>query len=59
MYRIGPCTIPIVCEAIIEALVETYIPFPSAEEWVTIANNKFDYWDMLNCLGAIDGRHRE
>lgn len=61
MYRIGLITvykhIPIVCEAIIEALVETYLPFPTAEEWVTIANNMYYHWDMPNCLGALDGKH--
>ena len=53
MYKI----IPQVLEAIIEALGEKYLQFPTAEQFITISNNMYHHWQMPNCVGAIDGKH--
>ncbi|GFY34473.1 DDE Tnp4 domain-containing protein [Trichonephila clavipes] len=30
---------------------------PSADEWLKIAQDYQDKWNMPNCIGSIDGKH--
>ncbi|XP_041989222.1 protein ANTAGONIST OF LIKE HETEROCHROMATIN PROTEIN 1-like [Aricia agestis] len=49
--------VPVVCEAIIQALKD-YIKLPSSiEEWQEIARGYESRWHFPNCGGAIDGKH--
>ncbi|XP_018118360.1 protein ANTAGONIST OF LIKE HETEROCHROMATIN PROTEIN 1-like [Xenopus laevis] len=50
--------IPDTCRAIVEALKQEYLQFPSTpEEWLQVAKQFEDYWNFPNCGGAIDGKH--
>ncbi|CAG2211064.1 unnamed protein product [Mytilus edulis] len=61
-FRIAPSTvcsiIPEVCDALYQALKDTYMKVPSTpEEWEEIATDFYEKWNYPNCLGAIDGKH--
>ena len=61
--RLGKSTVSKIirecCRAITEALVEhNFLKSPSTpEEWLAIAKQFEDTWNMPHCLGAIDGKH--
>lgn len=46
------------CDAIFEVLKEKYLKFPTCElDSMNIASDFKKYWQVENCLGAIDGKH--
>lgn len=53
MYKL----IPEVCQAIYDALHETYLPFPKRADWLSIADGINNQFSFPNCLGCIDGKH--
>ncbi|XP_049515726.1 uncharacterized protein LOC119435259 [Dermacentor silvarum] len=47
-----------VCQAIWDVLGPIYVTRPSTPgEWIKVAREFEDKWDMPHCLGAIDGKH--
>jgi hypothetical protein len=46
-----------VCNAIIQELLEGYMPIPTTEKWCEIADAFWNTWNFPNCAGAIDGKH--
>lgn len=45
------------CEIIWRKLSELYVSQPNQEEYIAIANDFYNLWNMPNCIGAIDGKH--
>lgn len=45
------------CQIIYEELSQTEFMKFTKENWLNVANDFFDKWNMPNCLGAIDGKH--
>ncbi|XP_056419239.1 uncharacterized protein LOC130360709 [Hyla sarda] len=45
------------CVALWECLLEDYLPEPSAQGWLDIADKFQDVTQFPNCVGAIDGKH--
>lgn len=61
-YRISRSTlsilIPSVCQAIHKVLSRDYMRCPSTEqEWLKIAGDFEERWNLPNCIGAGDGKH--
>ena len=61
-YRISRSTlstlIPDVCYAIYQVLCAEYMKCPSEEdEWLKIASQFEEKWNLPNCLGAGDSKH--
>ncbi|CAH2083600.1 unnamed protein product [Euphydryas editha] len=60
-YRLGHSTVQNivteVCTAINEILMTEFIPTPSREKWLQIADDMWTMWNFPNCLGALDGKH--
>ena len=61
-FRIGKTTVHNIvkktCEAIWEALSETYLKQPTTcEEWEEIAKDMLVKWNFPNCIGSLDGKH--
>ncbi|KAK4883228.1 hypothetical protein RN001_006547 [Aquatica leii] len=60
-YHLGHSTVQNivieVCTAINEILMLEFIPTPSREKWLQIANDMWRMWNFPNCLGALDGKH--
>ena len=46
-----------VCTEIWEVLSPIHIPVPSEGEWRSTAAEFEEWWNFLNCIGAIDGKH--
>ena len=47
-----------VCAAIYEVLSPIYLNHPTTEaEWRHISDDFEKLWDLLHCIGAIDGKH--
>ena len=46
-----------VCTAIWDVLAPIYMPVPSEDKWKSIADEFYERWNFLNCIGAIDGKH--
>nr|XP_054934290.1 uncharacterized protein LOC129380069 isoform X2 [Dermacentor andersoni] len=47
-----------VCQAISDVLGPIYVARPSTpDEWLKVARDFEDKWNMPHCLGAIDGKH--
>lgn len=46
-----------VCEAIILNMEEETMPTPKKEDWERIANEFWEIWNLLNCIGALGGKH--
>ncbi|KAL4097695.1 hypothetical protein QTP88_022426 [Uroleucon formosanum] len=40
-----------------ECLVNEYIPIPTEEKWMGIANQYSRLWNLPNCVGSIGGKH--
>ncbi|CAH1997306.1 unnamed protein product [Acanthoscelides obtectus] len=60
--RIPQCTlsgiIPETCEAIYQALKGDFLKVPRTEkEWLDIAKDFEDKWNVFNTIGAMDGKH--
>ncbi|XP_054928169.1 uncharacterized protein [Dermacentor andersoni] len=50
--------VPEVCQAIWDVLGPVYVSRPSTPaEWLKVAREFEEKWDMPHCLGAIDGKH--
>ncbi|KAG5872392.1 hypothetical protein JTB14_005344 [Gonioctena quinquepunctata] len=50
--------IPLVCQAIYDELKGEYLHVPNTSaEWLEVARNFEETWNMPNCLGALDGKH--
>ena len=44
--------------AIYSCLKEKYLKMPrTEEEWKSVADKTFDYWQFPNAVGAMDGKH--
>ena len=61
-FRIHRTTIgrfvPLVCQAIYSCLKEKYLKIPrTEEEWKSIADKTFDWWQIGNAAGAMDEKH--
>ncbi|XP_046684357.1 uncharacterized protein LOC124370111 [Homalodisca vitripennis] len=52
--------IPETCAAIFDVLKEDFLKFPCNEsDWMNIAVDFKKYWQVENCVGAIDGKHSD
>jgi len=61
-FRISKSTlsnmIPFVCKVICTVLKDDHLACPQSElEWLNIAKQFQDRWQLPNCLGAGDGKH--
>ncbi|XP_040357268.1 protein ANTAGONIST OF LIKE HETEROCHROMATIN PROTEIN 1-like [Ixodes scapularis] len=60
-FRVGPQTcrkvIHETCRALWSRLRATYLPVPTNEQWLNIADGFKRRWNFPNCLGAVDGKH--
>lgn len=60
-FRIGKSTVCMItretCEALWIVLQPRYLPIPSEDNWIRIADEYRCRWQLPNCLGAIDGKH--
>lgn len=43
--------------AIWKSLKKQYMPLPSENMWIEIAQRYEELWNMPNCIGSIDGKH--
>lgn len=61
MFRIGRSTMQKilveVTQAIIDVLINLYMPTLDKETWEKIAQEFEDRWNIPHCLGALDGKH--
>lgn len=46
-----------VARAVWDALVQEVMPFPTTEDWRSIATDFLHRWNFPNCLVSIDGKH--
>ncbi|XP_044139368.1 protein ALP1-like [Bufo gargarizans] len=60
-YRIGISTLCEIvkdtCRALWATMHEDYIPHPTTERWIQIADKFMQTCQFPNCLGAVDGKH--
>ncbi|KAL2099463.1 hypothetical protein ACEWY4_005943 [Coilia grayii] len=60
-YRVGHCTVcrvvKEVADAIWQVLVAEFMPAPSREDWLSVAEGFRERWNFPNCVGSIDGKH--
>ena len=60
-YRVGVSTVTgivdEVTQAIWEALQPEFMPVPTREDWLSMAEDFKDKWQFPNCIGALDGKH--
>lgn len=40
-----------------DALHATYMPVPTGDQWIRIADRFKRLWNLPNCIGALDGKH--
>ena len=46
------------CDAIYEKLAPIYLTTPSIQEdWLKIASDFEELWNLLNVVGVLDGKH--
>ena len=46
------------CEKIWDSLCDIYVQPPRSEvDWLNISDGFLEDWDMVHCIGAIDGKH--
>ena len=53
MYTI----IPEVAEVLIHVLKDTYGPLPRNNDWHVISQDFQEFWNLPNCIGALDSKH--
>ena len=60
-YRIGKATVSKIvretCDAIYEVLRSKYLRTPTTADWVSIAEDFEQMWNLPNVIGALDGKH--
>lgn len=60
-FRLGISTISAIvrdtCRALWDVLHEDYIPHPTTEQWLQIADQFQETCQFPNCVGAVDGKH--
>ena len=60
-FRLGistiGCTIREVCKLIWDILRREYMPTPSTEKWLAIAEGFQMKVNFPNCIGTLDGKH--
>ncbi|KAL2085756.1 hypothetical protein ACEWY4_019076 [Coilia grayii] len=60
-YRVGLSTVCMVVKevsaAIWEELQPEFMPAPSMDDWLTIAEGFRHRWNFPNCVGSVDGKH--
>ncbi|XP_069616348.1 uncharacterized protein [Ranitomeya imitator] len=60
-YRLGISTLSGIvadtCRALWNVLRDEFIPVPTADMWLEIAEKFWSVCDFPNCLGAVDGKH--
>ncbi|XP_039610051.1 protein ANTAGONIST OF LIKE HETEROCHROMATIN PROTEIN 1-like [Polypterus senegalus] len=60
-YQLGPATVckivAEVCQAIWTVLKDEFVAFPDTDQWKNIRRDFWDFWNLPNCLGVIDGKH--
>ena len=49
--------IPLVCTAVWNLMVDTYMHPPAEADWNRIEYGFRTHWNFPNCCGAIDGKH--
>ena len=45
------------CDAIYDVLRSEYLRTPSNDDWVSIAKDFEETWNLPNVIGALDGKH--
>ncbi|XP_069621976.1 uncharacterized protein [Ranitomeya imitator] len=60
-FRLGISTISGIvrhtCRALWDCLHEEYIPHPTMQTWLEVADRFLEVCQFPNCLGAVDGKH--
>jgi len=60
-HRVGESTVRAIidetCSVIIDILSPIYLKQPNEKDWLRISEGFKLYWNMPNCIGAIDGKH--
>ncbi|XP_069625366.1 uncharacterized protein [Ranitomeya imitator] len=60
-YRLGIYTLSGIvadtCRALWNVLRDEFIPLPTEDMWIEIAEKFWSVCDFPNCLGAVDGKH--
>ena len=60
-YRVSPASVSLLIDATLKAIwshfKEDYLPQPSKDQWMEIAENYRMIWNFPNCIGALDGKH--
>ncbi|XP_073411611.1 uncharacterized protein [Dendrobates tinctorius] len=60
-YRIGISTLSGIvadtCQALWNVLCPKFMPMPTTEKWLEIADRFWTVCNFPNCLGAVDGKH--
>ena len=61
-YRVGRITVSKIiretCDVMWKVLMPKYMKSPSTpEEWDIIAKEYEDIWNLVHCIGSIDGKH--
>lgn len=60
-FRLGKSTICCIvretCQILWEKLQPLYLPHPTCDQWLSIAEKFKDVANFPNCIGAVDGKH--
>lgn len=60
-YKLGKTTVRNivleVCEIIWQLLSPIYVSEPTESQYKDIAKEFLEFWNIPNCVGAIDGKH--
>ena len=57
VFKIGRSTIYHIIFEICDVLDEYVRSFSITQDWNKIAEEFLEFWDMLHCIGALDGKH--
>ena len=50
--------VPLMCKTIYSCRKEKYLKMPRTEqEWKSVADKTFDYWQFRSAVGAMDRKH--
>ncbi|KAL3226063.1 hypothetical protein MRX96_004507 [Rhipicephalus microplus] len=49
--------VKVTCHALWMRLQLLYMPIPTSETWLHVAQGFGHTWQFLNCIGAVDGKH--